>query len=130
MFQFKKNKSDLILRIYVNDGLLVGSNEEEINKVLLKLAKEFKIKISKERNTKTYVKLEIKNNKNLILNQKNYIKRILQQSKIENAKTVKVPLLRKDNNKTHNLKTKNYPYREMVVYSTLRLEQDLILLMK
>jgi hypothetical protein len=84
--------------------LLVGNNKEEINKILKELAKKFKIKISK--NTKSYIghKIEI-NEDHLILIQRDYIKRILLQSKTENAKTIKVPQLQEDKSKTP-LKTK------------------------
>jgi len=61
----------LILDIYVDNGLLVGSDIEEINKILKELASEFKIKIS--RNTKIFVDLEIKTEEDyLILSQKEY----------------------------------------------------------
>jgi len=109
---FKKKNNEIILGIYVDDGLLVGSDIEEINKILKELASEFKIKIS--RNTKIFVGLEIKTEGDcLILSQKEYIKKILYQSDKENAKPVKIPLQQGESIKTIP-KTKCYPYREMV----------------
>jgi len=97
----------IILDIYVDDGLLVGSDIEEINKILKEVASEFKIKIS--RNTKIFVGLEIKTEEDyLILSQKEYIKKILFQSGVENAKPVKIPLQQKENCNTIS-KTKCYP---------------------
>ncbi|XP_011707028.1 PREDICTED: uncharacterized protein LOC105462198, partial [Wasmannia auropunctata] len=103
--------TDVILGIYVDDGLLVGSNIEEIDSILTELAKEFKIKITRN---SIYVGLEIvKSEKFLILTQRDYVKRILQQSKMKVAKAVKVPLLRGEDSKTPP-KSKHYPYRELV----------------
>jgi len=61
------------------------------------------------RNTKIFVGLEIKTEEDyLILSQKEYIKKILFQSGMENAKPIKIPLQQGENRKTI-LKTKCYP---------------------
>jgi len=123
---FKKKNNEIILAIYVDDGLLVGSDIEEINKILIELASEFKIKVS--RNTKMFVGHEIKTEEDcLILSQEEYIKKILIQSGMENAKPVKIPLQQGENTKTIP-KTKCYPYREMVgslLYASTKTRPDI-----
>lgn len=91
--------SSIILAIYVDDGLMVGSNVKEINKFLKELANKFKI----SRNSDTYVGHEITITEEYkILTQRDYIKRLLKQSGMDNAKTVKVSILRGDDSSAKN----------------------------
>jgi len=90
---FKRSDSDIILSIYVDDGLLIGSNTHLMDMFLKQLNEEFKIKIN--RDSKSYVGLELNKSKNTLhLNQTAYIKKLLQQSGMEFSKSVKVPILK------------------------------------
>jgi len=105
---------------------LVGSDIQEINKILKELASEFKIKVSK--NTKLFVSLEINTEEDcLILSQKEYIKKILLQSGMENAKPVKIPLQQGENTKTIP-KTKCFIHIEKwlaVLYASSKTRPDI-----
>lgn len=56
---FKSKSNELILAIYVDDGIIIGKSEKEINNLLLKLKQEYEIVIYDD--TKTFV--ELTNNK-------------------------------------------------------------------
>jgi len=90
---FKRMDNDMILSIYVDDGLLIGSDICFMDKFLKQLNEKFKIRI--DRDTQSYVGLELyKSEGNLLLNQKTYINKLLQRSGMEYAKPVKVPILK------------------------------------
>lgn len=109
---FKKRNSDLLLGIYVDDGLLAGSDPEEIKTVLEMLGNEFKIKLTNDMNTFVGHGI-IKTQDSLVLTQRDYVKKILKQVGMENAKEVKTPLIKGELSLTPP-KTNNYPYREMI----------------
>lgn len=108
---FKKSDSDLILGIYVDDGILVGSNPMELEQIIKELSSEFKM--TAVRNPETLIGLEIiKVNKEIRLTQEEYINKLLEQYGMKNSK-VKVPLLKGEENKTPP-KSKKFTYREIV----------------
>jgi len=72
--------------------------------------------------------LELSKSKNTLhLNQKAYIKKLLQQSSMEFSKPVKVPIIKREQAKTI-LKRKNFPYREIVgslLYASTKTRLDI-----
>ncbi|KAM0730296.1 Retrovirus-related Pol polyprotein from transposon TNT 1-94 [Formica fusca] len=109
---FTKNNSELILGIYVDDGILMGKNQQEMKQIIKELKSEFKMTV--ENKPKTFVGFEIiKEERDIKLLQADYITKILKQYNMNNAKPVKIPLLKGEGNETE-LKNKNYPYREVV----------------
>lgn len=109
---FTKNNSELILGIYVDDGILMGKNQQEMKQIIKELKSEFKMTV--ENKPKTFVGFEIiKEERDIKLLQADYITKILKQYNMNNAKPVKIPLLKREGNETE-LKNKNYPYREVV----------------
>jgi len=100
---FKRSDNDMILSIYVDDGLLIGSDICLMDKFLKQLNEKFEIKI--DRDTQSYVGLELyKLEDNLFLNQKTYINKLLQRSGMEYATPVKVPILKGEKAKTEKKK--------------------------
>jgi len=123
---FRRSDSNIILSIYVDDGLLISSDIHLMDMFLKQLNEEFKIKIN--RDSKSYVGLELNKSKNTLhLNQKAYIKKLLQQSGMEFSKPVKVPIIKGEQAKTI-LKRKNFPYREIVgslLYASTKTRPDI-----
>jgi len=123
---FKRIDNDMILSIYVDDGLLIGSNTCLMDEFLKELNRKFKIKIDK--NTQSYVGLELcKSEENVILKQKTYINKILQRSGMECAKPVKIPILKGERAKTISRRI-NYPYREIIgslLYASTKTRPDI-----
>lgn len=107
---FKKKDSNLIMGIYVDDGILIADESTEIEAILKELNTEFKMSVIKK--PKTFVELEInKEDKRVKLTQVDYIKRTLEQYGMENAKPVKTPILKgEDTTPT----TKDFPYRQLI----------------
>lgn len=109
---FMKGNSKLILSIYVDDGIIIGNDPSEIEQILEDLKQEFKITIM--RKPDTFVGFEITREQETIkLSQQKYIKSILIQYEMNNAKPVKIPIQQNDKTRTE-LKTKQFPYREIV----------------
>lgn len=58
---FTKDDGELILGIYVDDGILIGSNIQQMNHIIEELRKEFKMTVNK--NPRFFVGFEIKKGK-------------------------------------------------------------------
>lgn len=109
---FKKTESELILGIYVDDGIIVGNDIKEIDQLIKELEREFKIKVSHKINN--FVGFEIIRKQNALkLTQKEYTKKLLEHHQMDNAKSTKIPIQQVDQTKTE-LINNNYPYREIV----------------
>ena len=107
-----------ILAIYVDDGLLVSKDKEDITKVIKHLKQEFEIKTSE---LGIFLGIEIKTLKDntIVLSQKHYAKRIVDRFNLTEANPVKIPVDASQNlsmfNKDENeRKTIQMPYREAV----------------
>lgn len=111
---FVKNEdgNQLIVALYVDDGLVASTSKKFLEKFLNDLKSEFKAN-SKELDY--YLGLEIsKDEDGIIVHQKSYIKKILNKFGMIDCREVSTPIL--DNQDYNNLKdeTTNYPYREAV----------------
>nr|KYP69047.1 Retrovirus-related Pol polyprotein from transposon TNT 1-94 [Cajanus cajan] len=85
--------SYIILLLYVDDMLVVGSNMDEINRLKAQLSEEFKMKDFCT--AKKILGMNISRNKSegsLILSQKKYIGKLLEKFSMQNAKIVSTPL--------------------------------------
>ncbi|UYV66504.1 K02A2.6-like, partial [Cordylochernes scorpioides] len=89
---FKNQNGSLILALYVDDGMLFGSGEEEMDNLLEELAQEFEIRISN--NPEMFVGMNIMNkDEGLILSQHDYIKCVLKKYNMLDAKPVTTPIV-------------------------------------
>lgn len=109
---FKHKKSNLILAIYVDDGILIGKDIKEMDKLIKSLEREFSIKIEKD--PKGFLGMEIKRTKtSLTLNQALFARQILQRFGMEDAKIVSTTVIKSENNEVNALNT-SFPYRETI----------------
>lgn len=106
----KKNKT-IILGFYVDDGILLGENQTEMDQLIRELENEFEVTIT--RNPESFLGMEIKRSQNeLKLTQKNYSRRILKKFKMCESRPVETPLVKGED--TFQTTDKNYPYREAI----------------
>lgn len=95
--------------LYVDDGLVIGKEEEQIDKVLLSIKKEFEITTSK---ATQYIGIEIDQDENGIrICQSKYVEKILKDFQMEEAKAVATPSV---SGTTEEKKATDAPYREAV----------------
>lgn len=81
----------MILGIYMDNGIVIGNNINEINKLMEKLKQEFKITIMHE--VKIFVGFEVLTNQGMIkLKQKEYAEKLLRLYRMNNSKLIKVPM--------------------------------------
>jgi len=125
---FKKNNEDLILGIYVDNGILIGNDLQEIEETIKQLKAEFKMTVIYK--PKTFVGLELSREENIIkLKQEEYTKKILKQYGMDKAKSVKIgkiPILKNENRNTP--KKEDYKYREIIgslLYLSIKTRPDI-----
>lgn len=110
---FKTENGNIILAIYVDDGLLIGQDDSDMNIFLEKLKKEFKITITKD--PKTFLGINIKRDETgIILEQSNMAKQILENANMQECNSSKIPLSNGDVKRSDKFTNINYPYREMI----------------
>lgn len=109
---FKKDDGDIILGIYVDDGILIGKDQRKIDMILEDLSKEFKMTVIKK--PKTFVGLEIHQDREHIkLGQTEYLQGMLEKYGMSNARHMSTPIVK--NNKENKRQSKlSYPYREVI----------------
>jgi len=108
---FKSKDKELILGIYVDDGILIGNNIHEIKDTIKQLKTEFKMTVFY--NPKIFVGLEIYREEDKIkLKQEEYTVKILKQFGMDMSKSVKIPILKNEERNTP--KKEDYEYREVI----------------
>lgn len=110
----------------MDDGLIIGDDEAEINGLLRKLGKEFEMTVTS--NPKIFVGTEInKTNEGLKLTQSDYTNKILKRFKMEESKLVATPAV-KENNTTEECLNNSYPFKEAIgslLYLSCKTKPDL-----
>lgn len=111
---FYRNHDGIVLyvAIYVDDGLVVGNNEKEVQKFLKELKTEFKITIGSLDNF-LGMKIECQDNGSITVSQKDYIKRILERFRMDESNPVTTPATREED-ETLDAVEGRVPYRETV----------------
>lgn len=90
---FKRKNSDLMLAIYVDDGLLVGSDENEMEALLKELENKFEMTIN--RHPRTFLGMELhQTEEGIWLNQRCYAAKVLDRYGMENCNPVSTPLIK------------------------------------
>lgn len=82
----------MFLAIYVNDGLLIGENNQEMDSLLEELKTEFEIVTFSNPSSFLGIEINITEDK-VTLSQKNYIETILRNYKLENPRPVSTPMI-------------------------------------
>lgn len=88
---FINKTRSLILGIHVDDGILLGSNQPDMDKLLIKLQTQFEIKI--HHNPSVYLGMEItRTPKGILLTQTAYADKVLHQYRMENCHSESFPM--------------------------------------
>lgn len=103
----------------MDDGLIIGKDEEEIEDLIQKLKEEFETTVTRQ--PEEFLGVEInKSKKKVKLTQTKYIKKILERFGLVQAKTVNTPIVKVEDaqEETGNLQEETeddyYPYQEAV----------------
>ena len=111
------NNTKIFLALYVDDGLLMGENEAELQSVISQLEANFEITTCDE--VRCFVGMQISYDENegsIFIHQRNYINKIIKKFHMEDANGINTPA---DNHvQLKSIKEKNtkreVPYREAV----------------
>ena len=112
MFLRKVNGQKLIVTIYVDDGLVVGSDNQIIEQFLKELQHEFKITVGP---LDCFLDMEIQRNKDgsIFVHQTGYTKKILERFNMSEANKVSVPAITEEASAIVDVAL-GVPYREAV----------------
>jgi len=126
---------NIFLAIFVDDGILVGSDKHEMKKILFELAKDFKIKINE--NPTNFLGMEInRTSEGILLTQKKYLHNVLERYGMLECKPTDTPISPTNSSsdvglhETDDHFNKSYPYRESVgsiLYMSNKTRPDLSL---
>ena len=113
LFVRKTKTSKLIVVIYVDDGLVTGTDETEIEEFLNGLKTEFKITVS---TAQQYLGIQIvvTPDGSILLHQEAYARKILEKFGMAEAKPVQTPLDKDNTNETNAPLQHAVPYREAI----------------
>ena len=112
-----KNDVKMLLALYVDDGIIASSSEEEVQKLITDLQTEFKIK---HKAADYFLGLEIQENKEGIkVTQVAYTRKLLEKFNMYECKPVSSPILKDENPQSRKApdsvnENKKFPYREAV----------------
>lgn len=115
---FYNSSRSVIVAVFVDDGIVIGKTEKEINELLTGLAKEFEIKTENTKNNTLYflgMKISLKKN-DIFVNQGRYTKKILEKYDFHEVNVAATPM--EPGMMTEKLVNDreliNKPYREVV----------------
>lgn len=124
---FVSIKSDrkIVLGVFIDDGMVAATYEEDIDKLMDFLTKEFEIRVME---AKYFVGLEIEQRRDgsIHLSQKAYIRRVLEKFRMADAKSVATPAENIPMSTTDPVE--KYPFREAVgslMYLTVGTRPDI-----
>lgn len=129
LFTRTRNNNKLLVIIYVDDGLIAGSNQEEIQVFIRELKQEFKITVGPP---ESFLGIHIlrQKDRSIFLTQRIYSEKILDKFRMSEAKPVSTPsegIIQK--NDTEEVFDKKIPYRQAVgslMYLTSATRPDLM----
>ncbi|KAF6202186.1 hypothetical protein GE061_004584 [Apolygus lucorum] len=109
---FINETKTIIMAIYVDDGAVFANDKNQLDEILIGLKKEFEITIFD--NPKNFVGFEISlTPNNLKLNQASYIQRLLEKYEMNDANSVRTPMVTQ-NQQNQKFEEMKFPFREMV----------------
>lgn len=109
---FTNSEGSLILGLYVDDGIVVGENQQCVNKMMEDLGQEFAIKIQK--NPTRFLGIELRRTVDkLHLSQRDTITRLLENYNMSDAKSVATPAVGEQLDSETTV-LQNFPYRELL----------------
>lgn len=125
---FKNDTGTIFLAIYVDDGIIVGFNEQEIIDLLSELNKEFQMVACD--NPSSFLGIDIfRNREHMVLSQVKYTEKVLKNFCMENSKFVSTPMAENSKfNNENDISNQNFPFRELIgslLYLTNRTRPDI-----
>lgn len=112
----EKNNKKMFVALYVDDGLVMATDKEDIECFLKELKNEFKITI-KPASYFLGIEIEHIENRGIKISQKAYAKKILERFNFQDSKPVSTPIIKEPVLPTSNEesdKQSNFPYRQAV----------------
>ena len=113
---FINKERDLILAIYVDDGLIASRNQQKAQKLKKALQKEFEIQVGP---LSHYLGMDVEKKKDgsIFIGQKSYAKQVLKKFQMWDAEPVSIPMdmnqqLSSELHKSQEIKS--VPYREVI----------------
>lgn len=114
LFVRRREEKIIILALYVDDGLIACSDEEEAQRFLTELKERFKIK-SKLANYYLGLEISREDNGTVKVNQTAYTKKVLERFGMSECKPVGTPIIKDGKiEKGEDSKIEKFPYRQVV----------------
>lgn len=110
---FKNENQTLFLAIYVDDGIVLSKDQNELTSLWKNLKQEFKITVFEDPDMFLGIEI-VKQPGRILLRQEKYTKSVLEKFNMQNAKPVATPLVSNDIEEGKNMLSKSYPYREAI----------------
>lgn len=103
----------LVVAIYVDDGLIAGSDDKLIDEFITQLKNEFQITVSQLEN---FLGMQIvqKEDGTILVHQSSYVQKIIDRFNMTNANKVATPLVPGEITEDQSPPAKDVPYREAV----------------
>jgi len=110
---FKTKDCSMILAMFVDDGIVVGSDKQKIKELLFEMANVYKIRIEERPNT--FLGMEIKrSDEGISLKQKNYTQQVLEQFGMNKSKSTDTPIAPSKVITEDNESEGKFPYRQAI----------------
>jgi hypothetical protein len=109
-----QNEKQILLALYVDDGLVAATDVQELDSFLSQLKSEFEITIKE---ATYFLGIEIKREQDgsIKISQPAYAKKVLERFGFENCKSVATPMIKNLEDSFESGKVEsNFPYRELV----------------
>lgn len=116
LFVRRREEKMIILALYVDDGLIACSDEEEAQRFLTELKERFKIK-SKSANYYLGLEISREDDGTVKINQTAYTKKVLERFGMSECKPVGTPIIKDgklEKGEDKDSKTEKFPYRQVV----------------
>jgi hypothetical protein len=108
-----QNGKMLIIALYVDDGLVAGSDTEELNQFVEQLKSQFKVTV-KPASYFLGLQIEQQSNGDIKINQSGYARKTLERFGFDECKPVQTPMLKGTDDTQINREDSSYPYRQAV----------------
>ncbi|CAB3252481.1 unnamed protein product [Arctia plantaginis] len=124
---FKNDEHDIILALYVDDGLIVGKDINKLRTILMK--KESKFEIQASENPTSFLGMEIHRDAGLLkLTQKSYAERAMERFSMHDSKPKPTPMVKFNDDDANEETQEAFKYREAVgslLYASNKTRPDL-----
>lgn len=114
MFVRKRGHSLLILGIYVDDGAVAASSEDDINELMQHLEKNFEMTTQTDGQL-LGMEIKVQESGTIVISQRSYAGRVVSRFRMTNSFPVSTPIdLNRTNVCSANFRKQEFPYREAV----------------